>query len=67
MYIPSVVEKVRAKGIEEQLLVTRIDWNRRVAHLLSLQQATDTAYEVPFADIYPISSRAANQAFPHPA
>lgn len=56
MYVPSLIERVRVKGIEEQLLVARIDWNQRTAHLLSLKLAADVAYDVPFADIYPAGS-----------
>jgi hypothetical protein len=56
MYVPLVVEKVRIRGSEELFLVTRIDWHREKAHLVSLKLTTDLAYDVPFSDIFPIGS-----------
>ncbi len=42
------------RGAQDLFLVTRIDWNSKRAHLVSLKPAADLAVDVPFADILPI-------------
>jgi hypothetical protein len=54
MYVPLIVERVRMRGTQDLFLVTRIDWNGKKAHLVSLKPTTDVAVDVPFADILPI-------------
>jgi hypothetical protein len=49
-----MVEKVRMRGTQDLFLVTRIDWSGEKARLISLKPATDLAFDVSFADIFPI-------------